>query len=171
MADADRQLDPRHRIELLADSGSVGPEEVVTLWTSAGALSLEEARRRVAEVLFVAVDETDGLVGVSTVRPMAIPQLRMDLWYYRTFVARGHRAGNLAWLLMFSSRDHLAELHASGEDTRGAGLFMAVQNEGLKRTRDSAIWPASGFTFVGEDTKGAHLRVLWFPGTEAPGPP
>ncbi len=101
---------------------------------------------------------------------MTIAQLRMDLWYYRTFVAPAHRTGSLAWLLMFSSRDHLRELHRSGADTRGAGLFMAVQNEGLKRTRDAAIWPASGFTFVGEDSAGAHLRVLWFPGTEAPGP-
>ena len=28
----------------------------------------------------------------------------------------------------------------------------------------------SRFAFIGEDAKGAHLRVLWFPGSTAPLP-
>jgi len=121
-------------------------------------------------VLFVAVDETNTPIGVSTVSLTHIDQLRTELWYYRTFVAGDHRAGSLAWVMMYASIDHIRDRYTSGEDTRGPGMFMAVQNRGLKSTRDMAIWERSRFAFIGEDAKGAHLRVLWFPGSEAPLP-
>lgn len=170
MVDYGRELDPRHRIELLSESQSVDGDGLVSLWTQEGALSAEQARERVPEVLFVAIDDEDGLVGVSTVKLMHIDRLRMDLWYYRTYVAREHRASSLAWLLMYFSIDHLRDRYVNGDDTRGAGIFMAVQNEGLKAARPKAIWARSRITFVGEDAAGAHLRVLYFPGSEAPAP-
>jgi len=43
-----RRLDPRHRLELLAESEGVTEDAVVSLWMSEGALSLEQARRRCA---------------------------------------------------------------------------------------------------------------------------
>ena len=170
MKDYGRDLDPRHTIELLTESRTVDEEALVALWTREGALSPEEARERVPEVLFVSTDVEDGLVGVATVRLTRIDQLGMDLWYYRTFVAREHRASSLAWLMMYFTIDHLRDRYVDGTDTSGAGMFMAVQNRGLKSTRDAGKWPRSKFTFVGADSKGAHLRVLYFPGAEAPDP-
>lgn len=165
-----RRLDPGQRIELLSDS-AIRREAIVSLWTRDQALTTEAARRRVDEVLFVAIDDRDGPVAVSSVQLRNIERLRMDLWYYRTYVAADHRASSLAWVLMYITIDHLRDRYVSGEDTQGAGMFMAVQNRALKTSRDAGMWPRSKFGFVGEDSKGAHLRVLYFPGAEAPASP
>ena len=83
-------------------------------------LSGVEARRRLSEVLLVATTDSRGLVGVSSAYVQHNPQLRMDLWYYRAFVARAHRKSNVA------SR------------------------------------------FIGENQRGDHVRVRYFPGALAP---
>ena len=165
MAGNDRRLADRYRILQPGEPGSVDAQDVVELWIREGAMPADEARRRASEILFVAIDAEDGAVGAATVYLERSEQLRLDLWHYRTFVARDHREGDLAWLLLFASIEHLRGRHESGKDTRAAGMFMAVQNRGLKTTRDAAVWPASGFAFVGQSPKGAHLRVLYFPGT------
>ena len=56
-------------------------------------LSEEEARRRLSEVLLVATTDSGKLVVVSSAYIQHNPQLRMDLWYYRAFVARAVRGG------------------------------------------------------------------------------
>lgn len=166
-----RELDGRYRIQLLSDPGSVGEAAVIELWTTRADMDDAEARKRVGEVLFVAVDEADEAVGVSTAYLAREEQLGMDLWHYRTYIAKGHRESNLGWLLMFHSRDHLERLFVSGEDTRGQGVFFALQNRAVQVTRNDAIWPTSRFAFVAEGKRGAHHRVNFFPGALAPDPP
>ena len=122
-------------------------------------------------MLLVAIDEVDGVVGVSSAYPQRNPQLRMDLWYYRAFVASGHRNISLAVLLALRGRDHLQERFLSGRDTRGAGIIYEVENEGLKRDADQALWLPTLVTFIGENERGDHVRVRYFPGALAPEPP
>lgn len=162
-----RRLAPGQRIELFADS-MVERDAIVSLWTRDGALTAEAAAGRVDEVLFVALDEGELPIAVSTVQLMDVERLGMDLWHYRTYVAPAHRASSLAWVLMYVTMDHLRNRYVSGEDPRGPGIFMAVQNRGLRTSRDAGVWPRSKFSFIGEDSKGAHLRVLYFPGATAP---
>lgn len=164
-----RRLEDRYRIEALATSG-VAEEDVIAMWISEGALGPEDARRRARDVILVAVDRDDGVVGVSTAWLQDNPALRMPLWNYRTFVAREHREGDIAFLLLHSTRDHLRERYEAGTDTRALGIVFEVQNEILKRARNQAVWPTSRFVFIGEDERGAHHRVHYFPGVLAPGP-
>ena len=166
----DRRLGDEYRLERLADSGSIGGEDVIALWSSAGALSDEEAARRVAEVEFVAVHESDGLAGLSTIYLAHNAQLRMDLWYYRTYVAAAHRQSDIAFLLIHRTVDHLERRYADGEDTRASGVMFELQNELLKRSRNEAVWPTTGFAFIGENARGDHCRVRYFPGVLAPLP-
>lgn len=162
-----RKLDPRYRIELF---DSVRADAVVELWVREGALSRNRARERVREVALVAL-EREAVVGVATAALRDVPHLRMPLWRYRTFVARAHREGDIAFLLLHATRDHLRERFTSGADTRAAGMIFDVQNETLRRVRNEAVWPTSGFAFIGEDERGAHHRVYYFPGALAPEPP
>jgi hypothetical protein len=169
MTDHKRKLPDRYRIQRPGEPGSVDAQEVVDLWIREGAMPAVEARRRAEEIVFLAVDAEDGAVGAGTAYLAWNEQLRLDLWHYRTYIARGHRKSDLAWLLLFASIEHLRGRHLAGEDTRAAGMFMAVQNKGLKATRDEAIWSASRFAFVAQSPKGAHHRVLYFPGTSIAG--
>ena len=164
-----RRLDPRYRIEALAESDATG-EDVIAMWTRERALDPDAARERVRDVVLVAIEEADGVVGVSTAWLQENPTLGMGLWNYRTFVAGDHREGDIAFLLLHATRDHLRERFTGGADTRAQGIVFEVQNEILKRARNEAVWPTSGFAFIGEDERGAHHRVHYFPGAVAPLP-
>ena len=164
-------LEPGYRIEVYADQDAVSADAIVELWTREGILPADEARRRVDEVLLVATH--DGRpVGVVTTFLGQDGRLELDLWYYRTFVAAGHRRSRVAWALMLAARDHLQQRYVSGVDTRAAGIAFNVENEAIRRRANDAGWDQPlDFTMVGENERGEHVRVHYFPGALAPPPP
>jgi hypothetical protein len=96
-------------------------------------------------------------------------QLWMEMWHYRVFVGAAYRRTHLAVALTLGSREHLKERYVSGADTRAQGVVMAIQNEHLRQL-DDAVWRATDYAFIGENTRGDHLRVHYFPGATAPEP-
>lgn len=159
-----------YRIELFAEQDTVGPQDVIELWTSESALAPAEAERRVSELLVVAIDPNHRPAGVSTTYLDFSEQLRADLWHTRVFVATAHRQSGLAIELARRARDHLVERFATGADQRGIGVLFEVESEILKRFIPQAVWPHTQFVFIGENARGDHLRVYYFPGALAPGP-
>lgn len=155
--------DDRYRIVHIAEADAVGEEDVLALWQREGAMPAEVARRRVGEVAFVGLDEREGLVAVSTVYLQHSQRLGMDMWHYRTFVAEGHRRSLLAAELTLATTNHLEEQFVAGRDRRGAGVLMEVENPMLKAHRNQAIWPYTRFAFIGENARGNHVRVRYFP--------
>jgi hypothetical protein len=168
--DVDYSLEDRYRIEPLSESTSVTTDDVLALWAREGAVAGEQAQRRVHEVRLVA-STTDGeLAGVSSVFLERNAQLRMDMWNYRTFVAPSHRMSNLAAQLIIRNRDELEGRFTSGEDTRAQGVLFELQNDGMKKHLNNAYWPPSDFTFIGDNARGDHVRVHYFPGAGVPLP-
>ena len=165
----DYSIGERFRVEPFSDA-SVTAEEVLAFWERQGAMPSEEARRRVDEVLSVVVERDEGLVGLSTAYLQRSEQLRMDLWYFRTFVAAAHRHGHVATQLTFHNRDLLEHRFVSGEDTRAQGVAFELENEGVRRYYNIAVWPTAGFTYIGDNRRGDPIRVHYFPGARAPAP-
>lgn len=165
----DPALGPGLRIEVYAEQDEVTDEDVIALWTSAAGLTAEEARRRILEVHLVGIHDRDGVVGISSAYLERNPQLDMRLWYYRAFVAPEHRMSSLAVLLALRGRDLLESRFASGEDVRGPGIIYEVENPGLKAHFNQALWLPTKFTFIGENARGAHVRVHYFPGATVAG--
>jgi hypothetical protein len=121
-------------------------------------------------VLFVAGDQEGRLAGVSTAYLARSDQLRAEMWHFRAFVAQAHRQSNIAVTLALTGRDHLKQRFASGADRRGLGIIFEVENKGLQRAFPEAQWMPTDFLFIGEDARGAHVRVHYFPGALAPEP-
>jgi hypothetical protein len=163
-------LEEGYRIERLADSDAVGPEDVIAVWGRGRVMPAAEAQRRVHEVVMVVVEDSRGVVGVSTAYLERNAQLRMDLWYSRVFVASEQRGDKLSFLLARTTRDWLKQRFVSGEDTRGAGMLFEIEYEGFKTHYPEAFWEPTSFTFIGENQKGDHVRVHWFPGAHVPAP-
>jgi hypothetical protein len=161
-----RRLPDRYRFVRPGDSG-LPAERIAQLWIDEGALSPERARERVDEVVLLALDG-DEVVAVSTAWLQDNSHLGMKLWNYRTFVARAHREGDIAFLLLHATRNELAARYADGTEVRASGMIMEVQNELLKRHRNQGVWRTSRFAFIGEDERGAHHRVFYFEGARAP---
>jgi hypothetical protein len=164
-------LDRRYRIDLLAEQDAVDADAVIDLWSREGAVPPEEANRRVHEVLLVATQDDRRPVAVSTAYLQRNAQLRMDLWYVRSFVAEAHRMTRLGWALGLIARDHLQRRFVGGQDLRGQGALFEVENTGLMTRFGEAVWLPQDFTFIGENARGDHVRVHYFPGATVPGPP
>jgi hypothetical protein len=158
------------RIHLFAEQHVVTEQDVLDLWATQGGLSAEEARRRLDELLLVATAPDGELAGIATTFLKRHDQLRAELWHYRTLVAESHRQSNVALAMALAARDHLVQRFLSGEDERGIGIVFEIENDILKRFEPRAVWPRTGFVFVGENARGAHIRVHYFPGALAPEP-
>jgi hypothetical protein len=166
----DHPLEDRYRIEPLAESTTVAPEDVIEMWHRDGVLPGPLARERVRQVQLVAISEEGEVAGVSTAYLGHSPQLRMDLWHYRTFVGSAHRHTNIARHLISSNRDLLERRFVSGEDARAQGMIFELEHEGMRRHLNTAIWAHSRFVFIGEDQRGWHVRVYYFPAARVPLP-
>jgi hypothetical protein len=167
----DYSLPPGYRMVPLAETEAVGAEDVLRLWEREGAMpDPTEGRRRVNEVSIVGLDPSDKIAAVSTVYVQRNAQLGMDLWHLRGFVATEHRMGNLATQILWATRDHLGKAYESGDDTCGPGVILEVENQMLMTYFNRAFWVYSDFWFIGVNERGAHVRVHYFPGAEAPLP-
>jgi hypothetical protein len=164
-------LEDRYRVLRLGESSEIRPEDVIGLWEREGAMpEPDEAQRRVREVELVAVDPGGSVVGISTLYLASNPQLRTDLWHYRTYVAADHRLSNIAAQLIFRNRDLAEARFLTGEDTRAAGILFELENDGMKAYFNKALWLPADFTFIGENEYGDHVRVHYFPGATIPAP-
>jgi hypothetical protein len=162
-------LGDRYRVLTLAESDELTPDDVIGFWGREGALpEPDEARRRVGEVSLVATDPGEGVVGVSSLYLAPYPQLRTELWHYRTYVAEAHRMSNVAAQLIFRNRDLLEARFVSGEDTRAPGMLFELEYEPLKKYFNKALWLPADFTFIAENEFGDHVRVHYFPGATVP---
>jgi hypothetical protein len=159
-----------YRIVPFGPDGTVSAAEVIELWTREGALSPEEAQRRVSELCFVAVDPDGRPAGMSTAYLQFNADVQADMWYVRAFVAAAHRRSSLSVSLVLTGRDHLVHRYVRGEDPRGLGVILEVENENLKRALPKAVWHTTDFVLIGETARGAHVRVHYFPGALAPEP-
>jgi hypothetical protein len=157
-------------IDLFSEQDAVARDDVTDLWLAEGVLSPEEAERRVDEVLLVATDGAGRPIGVSTTYLQYNHQLRANMWYYRAFVAAAHRRSDVGLVLALRGRDHHARRFYTGEDRRGIGVIFEVEHEGLKRFARGARWLPTDFMFIGENDRGDHVRVHYFPGAPAQGP-
>ena len=161
-------LEERYRVEGFGEPGGPSPDDVIAFWERLGVVNSAEAQRRVHEVLLVALDETDGLVGVCSAYMSRHAQLRVDLWHYRTFVVPAHRGSNVAMVMALEARDLLEQRFVSGEDTRAPGIVYEIENDEIKLHFNRARLLPPDFTFVGTNGSGDHIRVHYFPGARVP---
>ncbi len=154
-------------IHVFAEQDAVSAQDVADLWLREGAMPPDEAARRVAEVLLVAVE--DGrVVGVTTTFLQDHPQLGMPMWFGRGFVATSERRRATAVRLGVRMREVLSERYTSGRDQRAAGMVWEVENPVLRQVFPEAVWLPTDFTFIGVNARDDDVRVHWFPGARVP---
>lgn len=140
-------------------------DKAIELWLSERALSEVEARRRAGQLLLVATCENTGRVaGVTTTYLKDHPVLRLPLWNMRAFVAHEFRQHDVGYHMLFATREYHEKQFVSGNDTRGRGLYMEIENPVIKKYRNQAVWPRSRLVFIGLNRRGDHCRVSYFEG-------
>lgn len=140
--------------------------EIVTFWLRTGALpTQEEAEKRVDQVIFLARTAVEPqIVAVSSVYLQVNLQLGYPCYYFRCFVEESHRRASLALQLLLATRQALNARFISGENTQAIGMVIEVQNDALRQFRTEAVWPRSGFVYIGRNGRGDPVRVSYFDG-------
>ena len=161
-----------YRVAPFDEVDEIGESAVLEFWAAEEAMPAPTARERVGEVICVAL-HGETLVGVSTAYLHWSERLRTQMWHYRTFVGAEHRRSLVGLALLRQSRIHLESQFESGRDTRAPGIMMELENVELKATQIEAVWKADwagpiSWTFIGENARGDHIRVYYFPGALAP---
>jgi hypothetical protein len=68
------------------------------------------------------------------------------------------------------NRDLLERRFQSGDDTRAGGVGFELQNKGMRKYLNTAIWQPVDFIFIGDSERGDPVRVHYFPGARVPLP-
>lgn len=140
-------------------------KEVVTMWKQHNP-GFEEAKaeERANQIVLVAKNEFDQVIGVSTAFKVYIKQFRNFMYSIRLMVLPEYRSQKLATDLLVRSRDFLESIHQEDLPDQPIGLITLVENELLKKNKREAIWPASKMIYAGNSSKGHHIRVYYFKG-------
>ncbi len=167
MVEANLQLSPAYYLEnIWTAKTSEVQAEIVDFWLQTGALATyEEAAKRVAQVIFLSRAKANGqIVAVSTVYIQFNQQLGHPFYYFRCFVAEAHRRASLALHLLQAAREELNMRFTTGENPQTLGLVLEVQNEAIQQHLTTAVWPRTGFVYIGRNPRGDHVRVSYFDG-------
>lgn len=149
--------------------GTKAPElktEIIDFWLRTDALpSQEQATARVDQVIVLGRTTADRqIVAVSTVYEQFNQQLGHPFYYFRCFVEAAHRRASLALHLLVAARQEMNARFVAGENPQILGMVLEVQNAAITQELTQAVWPRTGFVYIGRNVRGDQVRVAYFDG-------
>lgn len=167
METANRQLPAGYTFESVwaAQTAELNAE-IIDFWLRTGALpTREQAAARVAQATLIARTTANGqIVAVSTIYVQFNQQLGHPFYYFRCFVEETHRRSALAINLLATVRDELNARFVAGEQPQILGMVLEVQNAAINQHLTQAVWPRTGFVYIGRNAQGDYVRVAYFDG-------
>lgn len=139
-------------------------EEIVSFWNKFKAIPPgDSGLDRAKDVVFIARDQDGKIAAVSTVKISLIKFLKLNMFYFRCFVAPDYRRKRLMTEITVKTRDFLENEHQKIKPVC-AGMIAELQNPNLNTYRREAVFKASGLTFIGYNSKGFQTRIYYFKG-------
>lgn len=141
-------------------------DEIVEFWNKYKAIPPgESAIDRAKDVVFIIRDQTNAVVAVSTAKINFIKFLKLNMFYYRCFVAPEYRRQGLMTKITVETRNFLENEHQNIKPLC-AGIIAELQNKALNEYRREAVFVASGLTFIGYNKNGHQVRIYYFKGAK-----
>jgi hypothetical protein len=137
-------------------------DEIVGMWLAAGALTPDEARRRVDEVVYTIRAPSGGLAGVNTVYVQDVPGTGSAYYFYRTFVRPADRG--VPGLAIGALQAAIAWLRDHPHPRKPLGVVAIVENPKLMKRGPSSRLRRIGLTLVGRDGAGRDVWCIRFDG-------
>lgn len=141
-------------------------DQVINFWQTLNALPQGvDPKERAKQLLFIARNEHQ-IIGVTTAHEVVVKHLNNNVFFnFRVLIHPQFRVPGLVDKLCVLSRDFLGSLNAT-KQTDSIGMITMAENKYLKQYRNEAVWPSSGFTFIGYSKAGSPIRILYFKGVE-----
>lgn len=139
--------------------------DVLGFWETNG-LSAEQLnlKERLPQVVLIARDLTRAVIGVCTAYKSFVKFLNNYVYIYRTMVANESRYLGVGMELLVTSRDFFNQRFKDAVDTECIGIMFTLENQKIASAFKEAVWPRTGFVFVGYNQKGQQTRIFYFDG-------
>ena len=142
-------------------------EEVIQFWEKNSVpLTKQEAETRSQQVVFIAKNIKHHIIGVCSVNRIFIKNMNNYFYYFRTMVDPLFRRMGLAVRFTLETRNFFNSLFIDGKDRSCIGMYIVAESELLNQNIRQAVWPRTGFVFVGFNQKGQQMRVFYFQDAE-----
>ena len=139
-------------------------EGILRFWSELGALSEEDARRRLPEVVCVLSAGDGGIAGVNSVYPQSVGLIGGRLfWIYRSRLAtEAADAGRPMFKAAFEA------LQSEFDPERGGpiGLCLLIADRAEMKRHPEAEWPDPRTLYAGYLPDGTQVRVAYFAGAK-----
>lgn len=140
-------------------------EKIIRFWSKLGVLPPNaDGRKRAQQIVFIVIDNENELRAVCTSYLAAIDDLHGEYYHFRCLVDPEFRQSQLAGDLLNSTFDLLEEATSKASQESIKGMYIEVENKHLLTNKNEAVWPKTGFVFIGMTPKGTHRRVRYFQG-------
>jgi hypothetical protein len=140
-------------------------EELLAFWHRHKALTQQQDRRHLPEVLAVLRDADDRIVGANAVRSARVPRLANQPFHlYRCLLdARASHPDD--WMALLEegcdALDNLVVNHGSCPEL---GLLVQIEQPELQRAWPAAIWSSTSLVYAGYTDCGDQMRLRYYPG-------
>lgn len=145
----------------------VAKEAAIQFWKQNGMQWTDEQYvKRAEQLVYVALNDNEQIVGVTTAVPTAISGLNnLKFFNFRILIDKDFRIPGLLDKMAVETIDYLEELYINNQ-TDCIGVITLMENEKLNNLRREAVLPSTGFVFIGNSKNGAQIRVKYFKGAK-----
>jgi len=138
-------------------------DDVLSFWEKNG-LQIDELnlRQRARQAVFIARNLKQNVIGVCTVYKSFNKRLNNYVYNFRTLITPDSRHMGIAIDLLKKTRDFFNHRFKEKTDTDCIGLMFTIENPEIAATFKQAVWPRTGFIFLGYNKKGQQIRIFYF---------
>lgn len=150
-------------IDVWQQASDQDQEDARALWIEQGAITDEAAiKERLPQLCVLARDADDKLLAITTAYEQANRQLNNYFYAMRMFVGEDARRMQIGFHLLHKLIATLESRFVTGQQTRCIGVLFELENQAVQKARPQAVWPTTGFVYIGNNANGDHIRVRYF---------
>jgi len=142
-------------------------KQIIQFWeTNSVPLTKNEAETRTQQVVLIAKNLKKDIIAVCSVQRIFIENMNNYFYYFRTMVDPMYRRLGIAVRFTLETRNFFNQLFIDEKDRSCIGMYIVAESELLNLNIRQAVWPRTGFVFVGFNKKGQQMRVYYFQDAE-----
>ena len=138
-------------------------KELLDFWSARNALTPEQGRERLPEVLALLRNAAGEIVGVNSAGSVPLALFANQPFHVYRCLLTEQAAEPADWLALLSAGCEILDEGAQAQGNSGEiGLLVQIVRRDLQSAWPEAIWPRTGLVHAGYTDRGHQLRVRYY---------